>query len=160
MKHMNVTASPATLQDLSLDDLRILRRHLTDEEERISYWRRLFQARLDVLNDRDAVQTDGLEKVLRDAYDAPRRWQALGLHPADIDTAMPEAQALWRKVVDLDDAEQRDAYLRLLTTMENTLSRSRRALHQQIDLVTSELITRYRTNPTLALTALPTRRHT
>ncbi|HRY08725.1 MAG: hypothetical protein H6526_04205 [Actinobacteria bacterium] len=145
------------LSDLSLDDLRILRQHLTDEESRVSYWRRLFQARLDMLNDSDLVDTQDLRNVLQDANSAPRRWQALGLHPADIDTSMPEARSLWSRVVDLNDAEQRKAYIDLLQAMEASLSTNRHALHRQIDAVTEELIARYRTNPALALTALPRR---
>ncbi len=149
--------APVLLSDLSLDDLRILRQHLTDEESRVSYWRRLFQARLDMLNDVDEVDTQDLLTVLRDANSAPRRWQALGLHPADIDTSMPEAQALWSRVVDLHDERQRRAYVDLLQAMEAALSTNRHALHTQIDAVTAELIIRYRTNPALALTALPRR---
>lgn len=148
---------PALLAELSLDDLRILRHHLSDEESRVSYWRRLFQARLDMLNDSDLVDTQDLRNVLQDANSAPRRWQALGLHPADIDTSMPEARSLWSRVVDLNDAEQRKAYIDLLQAMEASLSTNRHALHRQIDAVTEELIARYRTNPALALTALPRR---
>ncbi len=146
------------LCDLSLDDLRILRQHLTDEESRVSYWRRLFQARLDMLHGADQVDTQDVRAVLQDASNAPRRWQALGLHPADIDTSMPEAQSLWTRVVDLHDDEQRTAYIDVLQAMETALSTNRRALHRQIDSVTAELIARYRTNPALALTALPVRR--
>lgn len=150
--------APPSLRDLSLDDLRQLRHRLTDEESRVSYWRRLFQARMDMLNDTDEVDTHDVRRVLQDASTAPRRWQALGLHPADIDTTMPEARQLWSRVVDLQDESQRVAYLALLQQMETSLSRNRRALHQQIDAVTAELIARYRANPTLALTALPARR--
>lgn len=155
---MSITArEPPTLRDLALDDLRILRQRLTDEEGLVSYWRRLFQARLDMLT--DTPDTDGMESVLHDAYAAPRRWQALGMHPANVDDAMPEAQALWQQVVDTDDGEARAAYVQLLTRMERSLSTNRKALHEQIDLVTAELIARYRTNPALVLTALPTRRN-
>ena len=151
--------APPTLRDLSLDDLRQLRHQLTDEEGRVSYWRRLFQARMDMLKDADEVDTQDVRRVLQDASSAPRRWQALGLHPADIDTTMPEAHQLWSRVVDLHDEHQRVAYMDLLQQMEIALSRNRRALHQQIDAVTAELIARYRANPALALTVLPTRRH-
>lgn len=155
---MSITArEPPTLRDLSLDDLRILRQRLTDEEGLVSYWRRLFQARLDMLSDTPDIA--GLEPVLHDAYAAPRRWQALGMHPAHVDDAMPEAQALWQRVVDTDDGEALAAYVKLLKRMEQSLSANRKALHQQIDVVTAELIARYRTNPALVLTALPTRRN-
>jgi hypothetical protein len=150
--------APTLLSELSLDDLRILRHHLTDEESRVSYWRRLFQARMDMLSDRGVVDTEEIKTVLQDASTAPRRWQALGLHPADIDTSMPEAQSLWSRVIDLNDEGQRVAYIELLHQMEAALSANRRALHHQIDAVTEELITRYRANPALALTALPRRR--
>ncbi|MCU0278780.1 MAG: hypothetical protein MUF33_02550 [Candidatus Nanopelagicales bacterium] len=150
--------SQVSLSDLSLDDLRILRRHLTDEEGRVSYWRRLFQARLDMLGEDERVDTHDVRAILEDASNAPRRWQALGLHPADIDTSMPEAQSLWQRVVDLNDPQQRETYALVLRQMEQALSKNRRSLHNQIDAVTAELITRYRTNPALALTALPLQR--
>ncbi|HQR80109.1 MAG TPA: hypothetical protein PLT68_07810 [Actinomycetota bacterium] len=148
----------ALLSDLALDDLRILRHHLTDEEGRVSYWRRLFQARLDMIRRGDDVDTEDVRLILQDASDAPRRWQALGLHPADIDTYMPEARALWSRVVDLNDEQQRRTYADMLESMVSSLTRNRQALHDQIDTVTQELITRYRTNPALALTALPCHR--
>ncbi|MEZ5118696.1 MAG: hypothetical protein R2686_02170 [Candidatus Nanopelagicales bacterium] len=150
--------APALLAELSLDDLRILRHHLSDEESRVSYWRRLFQARLDMLSRGNEVDTDDVRSALQEVSSAPRRWQALGLHPADIDTSMPEAHSLWSRVVDPDDVEQCAAYTALLQAMERALSTNRRALHRQIDAVTAELIARYRTNPALALTALPTQR--
>ncbi|MEZ5184336.1 MAG: hypothetical protein R2720_01190 [Candidatus Nanopelagicales bacterium] len=152
-------AAAVLLHDLSLDDLRILRQRLTDEEGRVSYWRRLFQARLDMLADTGPVDTHDVRAVLQDASQAPRRWQALGLHPAEIDTAMPEAQSLWAQVIDTQDEDQRQAYVAVLRSMEISLSKNRRALHRQIDAVTEELVARYRTNPALALTALPKRRH-
>lgn len=148
----------ALLGDLSLDDLRILRHHLTDEEGRVSYWRRLFEARLDMIRRGDTVDTEDVRVILQDASDAPRRWQALGLHPADIDHYMPEARALWNRVVDLSDEGQRGEYAEMLAAMVHSLTRNRSALHNQIDTVTAELIARYRTNPALALTALPCRR--
>lgn len=150
--------APPTLRELALDDLRRMRQQLTEEEGRVSYWRRLFQARLDMLNESDYADTRDVRRALQDASNAPRRWQALGLHPADIDTAMPEAQQLWSQVIDLNDESQRSAYVALLKQMEVSLSRNRRALHEQIDSVTQELIARYRANPSLALTALPRRR--
>lgn len=124
----------------------------------MSYWRRLFQARLDMLTEMPTVQTSDLEGVLQDTFAAPRRWQAMGVHPPDTESSMPEAQALWGKVVDLRDDEQRAAYSQLLLTMERSLSGTRRALHEQIAAVTSELITRYRTNPALVQAVLDTRR--
>src|SRR3954454_20018435 len=39
----------ATWSLLKLDDLRLYRRRLAEEEEKVSYWRRLVHARLDVL---------------------------------------------------------------------------------------------------------------
>ena len=40
---------PRHWSELSLDGLRAYRRRLSDEEERVSYWRRLVHARIDVL---------------------------------------------------------------------------------------------------------------
>jgi hypothetical protein len=47
---LNLVAAPLdALVDLVLADLRLYRRRLAEEEEKISYWRRLVHARIDVL---------------------------------------------------------------------------------------------------------------
>ncbi len=44
-----VDGPPDAWADLSLDALRLYRRRLAEEEEKVSYWRRLVHARIDVL---------------------------------------------------------------------------------------------------------------
>ena len=45
---VDATPSPH-LADLTLPRLRAYRQRLTDEEDRVSYWRRLAHARMDIL---------------------------------------------------------------------------------------------------------------
>ena len=49
---------PRHWSELSLDGLRAYRRRLSDEEERVSYWRRLVHARIDVLTEHHDERLD------------------------------------------------------------------------------------------------------
>ena len=57
-------------EDLRLDELRAYRRRLAHEEERVSYWRRLLHARIDVLeaqaHQERALTIEELVRVLGD----------------------------------------------------------------------------------------------
>ena len=58
---------------LSLTALRAYRRTLTHEESRVSYWRRLIQARLDVLRDDSGHAAPGRPRQGRAAARRARR---------------------------------------------------------------------------------------
>ena len=102
---------------LTLDGLRAYRRALTAEESRVSYWRRLIQARLDVVADTDAVtdpavaraHPDRLRRVARRRAGRPwwpscrsttcRRcptWKGLWARELRPDDAAPHGQAASR----------------------------------------------------------------
>ena len=92
---------------LTLDDLRDLRRELGDEESRVSYWRRIIQARIDLLTkgspDGDIVER--LTSVLAESGSVHRRLARLSVKPAGDIEALPDLHGLWTRVVDSRDTE-------------------------------------------------------
>ncbi len=143
---------------LSLADLRAARTVLGDEETRVSYWRRILQARLDVLRT-DLPESDpvaDLTRVLSEATGVRRRLANLSVHPADDIPPLPDLAELWSRTVDRSNPDAVSRLVADLQAAEEELSRYRRELHRQIDLCTAELIARYREQPVLALQILPT----
>ena len=142
--------------DLSLDDIRRNKSALNDYETSVSYWRRILQARLDLLDQgRSSDNLEGLADALADAPSQSRRMAMLSVLPPDQVPPLPELAGLWRYeptgAADLAD------YIDRLRASERALSEHRRGLHRQIDALQRELIARYRQEPALALTALPSR---
>ena len=142
---------------LTLDDLRDLRRELGDEEARVSYWRRIIQARIDLLtrgsSDGDIVER--LTTVLAESGAVHRRLANLSVKPAGEIEALPDLHALWTRVVDPRDTQAVAGFVEELRAVETDISALRREIHQRLDEATGQLIARYRQDPTLALTALP-----
>ncbi len=141
---------------LSLEDLRALRTSLADEETKVSYWRRIIQARLDVLRagGSEVDRVADLGRVLADAPTLRRRLVHLSVGPIDDVPPLPDLARLWSREVDGDEAA-RESLAGDLLVAERRLSEVRAGLFRRIDGVTGELIARYRQDPTLALTALP-----
>jgi hypothetical protein len=150
----DAVASPH-LAEVSLPELRSYRERLRDEEERISYWRRLVHARMDLIqagNLADSpVDVDALGRVLGDTGAGRGRAALHRVRAADPLPDLPDAAAVW--ITPRDEAETAEALDRLRAT-EERLTHYRRALHDRIDEATAELIVRYRTEPTLALDIL------
>lgn len=136
------------LAPLTLDELRVYRQDLITEEARVSYWRRLVQARLD-LAVADHGSLDRLRVVLTDQQQESGRLAVLpvagdaGLPP------VPDLAVLW------DSESVESEVLTRLADAEHELSAYRRSLHERLDAATGELISRYRDEPVLALRALP-----
>ncbi len=142
--------------ELSLDDIRRNRAALNDYETRVSYWRRILQARLDLLDQgRTSDNLEALADALADAPSQSRRMAMLSILPPDQVPPLPDLAELWR-YQPTDDADLAD-YVERLRARERELSDHRRGLHRQIDALQRELIARYRQEPALALTALPLR---
>ena len=142
---------------LSLDDLRDLRRELGEEESRVSYWRRIIQARIDLLT-RGATDGDLVERltsVLAQSGGVHRRLANLSVRPATGIEALPDLHQLWTRVVDPSDDVAVERFVTELRAAETKLSGMRHEIHQRLDEATSQLIARYRHDPSLALTALP-----
>lgn len=140
---------------VDVNELRRMRTGLAKEESKVSYWRRIIQARIDVITSSGSTAgpVDRLAELLADARTSHRRVAALSVEPLDDVAPLPDLAELWHQVAS-DTPEERSALVEALSRAEADLSSYRRSLHVRIDRVTAELITRYRENPTLALTAL------
>jgi hypothetical protein len=149
----------AEFAHLSLDELRTYRRVLTSEEDQVSYWRRIIQARLDVLRAGTLGTADGehLRPVLSDDRLASSRTALVSVVPADDIPPLPNLAELWERRVADDDEQGQTDLDHDLGVAERQLSEYRQALHRRIADATGELIARYREQPTLCLTALPIR---
>ncbi|MBK5305528.1 MAG: hypothetical protein JJD92_02440 [Frankiaceae bacterium] len=145
---------------LSLEDLRTYRRRLTSEEDQVSYWRRIIQARLDVLRAGTLGSSDGqyLRPVLTDDRLASSRTALVSVVPADDIPPLPNLAELWERRIAADDEPGQRELDHDLARAERQLSEYRQALHRRIADATGELIARYREQPDLCLSVLPLRR--
>lgn len=142
---------------MSLADLRAARAALQEEETKVSYWRRIIQARLDLvrLDQPDSDPVADLRRVLTDARSSVHRLAHVDAQPVDDVPPLPDLAEIWGRVVDPADPAAVAALDEDLSTAERELSGFRRELHRRIDLITDELIARYREQPLLALQILP-----
>jgi len=143
---------------LSLHELRAYRKALTDEEGRVSYWRRILQARLDVVQAGATgreLDTARLRPVLTTARVGAGRQALVDVLPADDIPPLPSLAELWERRVDAGDPVAQAQLARDLVAAEVGLSTYRSALHRRIADATGELIARYREQPGLCLSALP-----
>jgi hypothetical protein len=150
----DAVASPH-LATVSLPELRTYRERLRAEEERISYWRRLIHARVDLIkagNVGDSpIDVDALGRVLGDTGTGHVRQSLHRVRAADPLPDLPDLAGVW--VTPTSDGDTTEA-LERLGTAEATLTSYRRALHDRIDEATAELIVRYRADPSRALDVL------
>jgi len=135
--------------------LRRYRRELFVEESRVSYWRRIVQARIDVVSAGNAPDWAHLRPLLtQERIDSGRR-ALLAVLPVDDVPPLPNLAELWdRSACPHDDAE-RGRLVADLEHAEGELTRYRTALHRRLGAATGELIARYRQEPTLCLSVLP-----
>src|SRR5690349_21637003 len=85
----------AELAHLSLAELRALRAELSAEENRLSYWRRLVQARADVLRQARDLSVDRLQEVLSAQQVVPGRTAYVTASGADLLPPLPGLEAVW-----------------------------------------------------------------
>jgi anti-sigma-K factor RsiG len=144
------------LSHMTLDRLRNYRRTLLSEELRTSYWRRLLQARRDLLR---SGSRPGDRTALRDALTEPRggagRQAILALHPAGGMPILPHLPELWATEVGTVDPDSTRELSTRLTSAESVLSSYREALHRRLDRATADLVARYHEDPRLCFSALP-----
>ena len=144
---------------LSVDGLREYRRALSEEEHRVSYWRRILQARLDLVasgTTRKGVEHERLTPLLTtQRVGAGRRALSSVVHSDGGIPPLPLLEELWERQVEPDDEAARRSFEDDLRVAEQELSAYRAALHDRIGQATGELIARYRESPDLCLTALP-----
>lgn len=142
---------------MSLDELRQYRRDLNAREGQVSYWRRILQARLDLMRDgsiKHGATTEGLRRVLTRQLGSNNRLGLLSVHPQG-NAPMAGLTHLWHRSLTSDDNDLELEHD--LARAEYQLSTYRSELHERIDEATAELVRRYHENPALALTALPSR---
>lgn len=143
---------------LSLEALREYRKALTAEESNVSYWRRIIQARLDlVLAGSSVTSGENLKPVLTDERVGAGRRALIEILPVDDIPPLPDLASLWDRYVDPSDEAGVAALADDLDAAERQLSEYRSVLHLKLAAATSELIARYRDEPTLCLSALPAR---
>lgn len=151
----------AEFAHLSLDALRTFRKTLTAEEDKVSYWRRIIQARLDVLRagpqagPASVASGEHLRPVLTDARVASTRKVLIEVLAVDDIPPLPKLAELWERQVPAGDDVAQARLEEDLLAAERQLSVYRQALHRQIGEATGELIARYRDQPDLCLSALP-----
>lgn len=143
---------------LSLAQLRARRKELQAHESHVSYWRRIIQARLDLLEEgvvKHGASGDGLQRVLTQRLGVNNRLGLLSVQPQG-GQPLAGLDHLWHRTLtaSVDEQAELDAELR---EAEHELSTYRNELHQYIDEATAELIRRYRENPDLVATVLPHR---
>ncbi len=147
-------ASPH-LAELPLADLRTYRQRLRDEEEKISYWRRLVHARIDLVRagtlNEGPLSLNDLVRVLGDTGSGEARSRLVGVRASEALPALPQLDEVWSVPDTEADVE---GVLSRLSAAEEQLTQYRRALHERIDEATGELIARYRDDPTGSLSAL------
>ena len=148
----------AELSHLSLEGLRAYRTALAAEEVRVSYWRRIIQARLDTVRMVEgvrAVDSNTLKPVLSSARVGRGRSALANVVPVDHTPPLPDLERLWDAVHDASGPQEQKQLEIDLATAEHDLSEYRQALHKRIAVANEELIARYRDRPLDCLTALP-----
>lgn len=146
---------------LTLPALRVYRQALVEEEDRVSYWRRILQARLDMLRAGAGAggrDMDHLRPVLTEERVNGGRQALVTVVPADDVPPLPDLARLWELTPAPGDDAAAAALEAGLVQAEQDLSRYRAALHVRLDAATTELIARYHGNPLQCLAALPTKR--
>ena len=147
---------------LSVDALRQYRGALSDEEHRVSYWRRILQARLDLVasgtTSRGADHVRLTPLLTTERVGAGRRALSTVVQSDDGIPPLPHLEELWQRQVASGDEAGRLVFEQDLSVAEQALSAYRSALHERIGQATGELIARYREAPDLCLTALPQER--
>ncbi len=144
---------------LTLEGLRAYRRALNTEEGRVSYWRRIIQARLDLVRVTESgapATQDHLRGVFAEVRMDTGRQALQEILPVDDMPPLPDLPGLWACEPVPDDLEFNARLAGDLAKAETQLSAYRTALHKRLAAATGELIARYREEPTLCLSALPT----
>jgi hypothetical protein len=153
------TVPSEELAGLDLEQLRAYRGELEAEEDKVSYWRRLVHARIDVLEAESGsgnpLSIDDLVRVLGDTGSGRSRHALVRFRAADPLPDLPVLREMWVTEVDPHDAHQVEDALERLRKAEHQITTYRRALHDRIDEATRELILRYRENPLAALAVIP-----
>jgi len=150
---------PPDLEGMPLPEVRAYRRHLQHEEDKVSYWRRLMHARIDMLDAgshaEGTLSLKELVRVLGDTGAGVTRTALAKVRSAEPLPDLPELPDMWVTEVDPHDEQAVAKAIAKLRAAEGQVTAYRKALHERLDEVTVHLINRYRDNPSAALEALP-----
>jgi hypothetical protein len=157
---VTAAVSSAELSGLGLAELRSYRDALSAEEDKVSYWRRLLQGRIDLLKAQAGSHRSlSLAELIRALGDTGtgRARRTLMRVPAPVELPdlpnLDELSRLW--TADPQDPAEVADLIERMQAKEGRLSEYRHALHERIDAATGELIIRYRADPQAALALLP-----
>lgn len=152
---MTVTEMPDPA-DLSLAELRELRRQLQHEDDAVSYARRVAQARLDLVKAEalrrsdatDVETTDELRSVLAQHLTGgparpPRPTEDMSDHPLAVELDDICSEGGIGHLKELDDA-QLAALTESISGFEARVSSDRRQRFDRLDALSAELVRRYR----------------
>jgi hypothetical protein len=147
----------ARLCDLSLVALRQYRLQLREEEDRVSYWRRLLQARLDMVAAGRAnggpMSPQQIAAALGDGVARQHRLALVATEVGEPLPELPELASLWSHPLGAGAGDA--AVVGGLAEAEAQLSTYRTSLHRLLDAATGELIRRYQADPSSCLDILP-----
>jgi hypothetical protein len=157
---MPVEGSPSsTVAEMTLAQLRRHRSELREEEHRISYWRRLVQARLDMVaagrTFNGSLTPRQIAVALDDGGRRRERLAVLVLAAGGDVPELPELARLWATPLAPGGDESDAATIGGLAEAEAQLSTYRSVVHRLLDEATAELIRRYAADPTACLDVLP-----
>ncbi len=161
-RRIDVVLEPEYLEglaDLELNEVRRRRDTAEDVEAQISYYRRLLHGRMDLLDFEVRRRSGAEERTILEALpEILANGLILGSEPSlrHIETMPPLPSVTGRRLIDkimddgvlaslpeLSDEELAEAMERL-REVENQLSGQRRQLHQVIDTLQDEIVSRYR----------------
>ena len=148
----------ARIPDLDTGEVRVLRDECRDEESRLSYTRRVLQARADIVR-AEVERRSGegrsseellrdLPKILADQPSARRDARSLGVYEPDSGQGRREedlliADAALSRLPELDEDELRDLATRVADG-ERRISDQRAVVLRHLDALQGELVARYR----------------
>lgn len=147
------------LSDLDLAEVRSRRDTAEDVEAQISYYRRILHGRMDLLDFERRRRSGEEERTILEALpDILASGMILGSEPnlRHIETMPPLPSVTGRRLIDkiMDDGvlaslpeladEELGEAMERLREVENQLSGQRRQLHEVIDTLQQEIVSRYR----------------
>ena len=154
------------LRSLPLDQLRRYRRLLRDEEDRVSYHRRVLFGRVDLLrkvleaphrHDQSwLLDARELARALQDRRTGPGRAALVRIQHAEALTELPGPDT-WSRDPDLHDPADVHAVLVETQSAADRTSQYRNQIHSRLDEVTGELIARYQADRSAVLRLLDER---
>lgn len=149
---------PSRIADADTAGVRSLRDACREEEGRLSYVRRILQARIDIVRaevdrragrgEATAALIDELPRILADRPAPRREARAVPVHGAEAEGGQRAEDQLLQdstmsRLPELDEGELRDLAARL-SEAEQEVSRQRRVVLDHLDALQDELVARYR----------------